>query len=59
MNQDTAPDYPPRVIRLNWTAGEPLVVDFDGVWDDWEVRAALTEALAQYDLSDETIEPEP
>ena len=48
-----------RLIIIAWTMGEPLSVEMDGKWDDWEVRKALEEALDMYTEDSEDSEVDP
>ena len=58
-SDDSAPNYPPRSITLTWSEGDPLGIHLEGDFDEWEVRAALREALAFYETSDEDADREP
>jgi hypothetical protein len=49
---DLPPDPFTRVLRIEWTEGRPLYIDFTGDWDEWEVRAALREVLESYETED-------
>jgi hypothetical protein len=51
---DQAPSFPPRTIVISWEEGEPLTVEpGEGTFADWEVEAALTEALKVWQGVDE------